>query len=417
MINKIKNKVSSFKNILKNDEISDFRNKIKNIVWASILWISTIVAPLNSANAAPTITWIETGYDYPHISTSIDQIWIENVREFMKYFWIEKWNDEKFALKVLEIQKQAWFKEDWILWNKTFDFFQDNLKSSKVKEISNYKNNNLNHKENYSKSINFIWINEVSNFVDFFWISSHEDFSNKVYSIQKDNSLEADWIIWSETLEVLYEKYYLGSKMTQEIRHRKETYSFMNNYPNPKNYKLHKVFNPVTNFDYYYWPDSGLNMKNTFINEKLYNLNKKWNISIEPDFNDWNSIQIWKLADWKYFIAVFKDSDLKVLSYTTPWREGKKSPENTVEKVDFVSKGYISSSYPRRSDWNNWGSVMPYAVEVDAWDGIYIHARMLAETWTYWCFWVPMFYQKAIYDLVNKSWKQNYKIKIWKLYK
>lgn len=417
ILNNFQEKKENLKNKL-NDFINSKKDKVKNIIWASVLsaWMLTW-----AANAAPTVTWVETNYNYPHISLSIDHVWIEKVREFMQVLNIQKWDDSRFASEVLAFQKDYWITEDWILWEETYNAFKTLLNSSSKKIETNISNKNVSNKnisENLDISKNvettkkLIWDNEFYNFLDYFKIRGEKEFVQKVIEIQKANGLEADWIIGSGTLGILYKKYY-NWNLPFETKYRKEIYNDLNDYPN-KWYKLTWLYNVAKEKDYFYGLNSWENFKDTFLNQKLYSNLKK--LDIDYSFNNWNSIQIGETFDNRHFIALLEKWEISVLSYVIPGRTTWKSPQNTVEDIDFLQKYYVSGSYPKNKNWKNWWAVMPYAIEVDSSTGIYIHARKFDELWTRWCFWVPVFYQKWLYDKLGKNWIWKYKIKIWNLY-
>lgn len=431
------NKLNNFRNILKEkiskpEEISSYINskksQIKNIIWASTLATVLAFSP-NTASALPTMTGKTTSYTYPHISSSVDEVWLENVREFMSFYWIKKWEDQKFASKVVELQIQGKIQISWVLDKKTYNYFVKNFKKQSWDQLSsqnivstqNIQAQTKVETNNYSEKINeikkYIWPEEFENFKIIFWIKSEKEFINKVLEIQENWNLKKDWVIWPATLEFIYVNYYSKmSNLPKSVKDRLEVYNFLNNYPN-KDEKTVWIFNVIKDKDYYYWINSGYNISWTYLNEKLYkNIDK---LFLSPNFNNWNSIQVWKTFDWEHFIAMFVNWKLEVLSYVTVWKEGHRSPQNIVENISFTKKWYISGSWPKRDNWQNWGAVMPYAVEVKAESWIYIHMRKFNNTWSWGtagCYGVPPKYQKVIVDVLNQKWVWNFKVKVWNLY-
>lgn len=424
--NILKEKISLPQEIL--SYINSKKSQIKNIVWASALATALTLTP-NVASA-------NTPLQYPHITTSVKAISIENVREFMKYYGIPKWEDIKFANKVMELQKQAWYTETWVLDQKTYNYFVRVTswnQASVQKKVSNQsiivqtRVETNNYSENINTSIKYIWWEEVGNFQQIFWVKSESEFTKKVLEIQnKSSKLEKDWIIWPSTLEFIYVNYYSKmSNLPKSVKDRLEVYNYLNNYPG-RNKKTVWLFNVIRDTNYYYWKNSGFNIPWTDLNERLYkNIDK---LDLSPNFNNWNSIQIWKTFDWWHFIAMFHNGKLRVLSYATVWKEGHRSPENITENISKIVKNYISWSWPKRDDsevWDdwkplwNWWAVMPYAIEVREETWIYIHMRKFWNAWSWWtawCYWVPPKYQKIMFDILEKNWKNKFKVKVWNLY-
>lgn len=441
-------KLNKFWNILREkislpQEISSYINskksQIKNILWVSALAAALSLTP-NVASALPTMTGKPTSYTYPHILSSVDEVWLENVREFMSFYGIAKWQDQKFASKVVEIQLQGKIQISWVLDQKTYDYFAKNFlkkqswnQTSSQSTVSNQsiqaqtKVETNNSSEKINTSIKFIWEEEVANFQQIFWVKSENEFAKKVLEIQNRSSkLEKDWVIWPATLEFIYVNYY--SKMNnlpKSIKDRLEVYNYLNDYPG-RNEKTVWLFNVIRDTNYYYWKNSGFNIPWTYFNEKLYkNINR---LNLDSGFYNWNSIQIWKTFDWQHFIAIFVNGNLKVLSYATVWKDWHFSPQNETHTIEFLKKNYISWSWPKRddsevwSDWKplwNWWAVMPYAIEVKQESWIYIHMRKFWNAWSWGtagCYWVPPKYQKAIFDILEKNWKNKFRIKILNLY-
>lgn len=276
--------------------------------------------------------------------------------------------------------------------------------------------------ENISKNYEFqtlrtknnIWEIELNFFKDFFDINSPLDFVEKVMDIQLSNWLIPDWIIWKETLKVIYELYYINNPEinNQEILKRISIYNEMKWYSKIKkaiSYKLN-VFNQET----YYWKNMWVNLDWTFLNAELSNKLKN---NIE---NIWDIIYVFKI-EWKTALAYYSKWKLKIASYVTWWKDNKTYKINTTWKRE-PDKLHYSSSYPIVLDEENWSeemwwAVMPYATHVEWW--IRLHWSDWAIDWynhSKWCIRVPLFYMKEIYETVKNIWKENLVIDTTNIY-
>lgn len=276
---------------------------------------------------------------------------------------------------------------------------------------------------------NFAWEREYQNFLNIFKIdkNSPENFIDKVKEIQKEHSLKEDWIIWSKTLEIIYKNYY--SKIDKkdlplEVVSRMDFDTFLKWYEkmkdnpkdNPRNVAMAWI---KSAFDrkYYYWENNWENISWTAMNKELY-----WNISkmnLDSSYNWGNSIQIDKLPNWKYFLALFIDWKLSVLTYVSPGIKGHETPSFKEWKQiwRYINYHKFSGSYPKRETLEKSGwSVMPMSYPIDPANHIYWHVWMV--TWdkaSHGCIRAPWFYQQAIVkNLEKKPWA--FKIKTWDLY-
>lgn len=255
------------------------------------------------------------------------------------------------------------------------------------------------------KSRNHIWENELSFFNSFFGIKNELDFIEKVVDIQISNWLKPDWIIWKDTLKIIYDLYYVDNKniTDKEILKRIEIYNELKWYskiPKAISYKL----NPF-NTETYYWKNMWVNIPQTFINKEL-SFKIKQNIDTQ-----WEIIYVFKI-EWKTALAYYSKWELKIASYVTWWKENKTYKIRTYWKRDAV-KLYFSNSYPIKIDEEDWSeeigwAVMPYATHVEWW--IRIHWSDWVVDWynhSKWCIRVPLFYMKEIYETVRNIWKEN----------
>jgi len=160
----------------------------------------------------------------------------------------------------------------------------------------------------------------------------------------------------------------------------------------------------VFNKNMYYGKNVWENIVWTYFNENLY----KSVISdrIDTHIKWWKNKIIMEKFEWKYVLRMYKNWELNVLTYMSPWTNDNKSPENRNIKFDWVKGKYHASSI------HEWAPMF-LAVHVD-WT-IWIHTSELVD-WkphSKWCFRVPILYNKEIFDSIKK-WT---KIEIKDLYK
>ena len=312
----------------------------------------------------------------------------------------------------------------WLSWcvskDLTVNSFTNNV-SSKTKTIidnSNKLNDNISESNNNSinKTISLIWENEFKCFINLFNITNKKDYSNKVNGIQKKFLLKVDWVIWANTLKVIYLNYYSKldkNKLPFDVYERLKIYDDMEWYKNhPWKPSRHWTLMPtnvpnIFSNNYYKWIWNWENIKWTFINKELSRyisdkLNMTWNIAVLYE------------TKWKFFVAVYVEWNLELLSYTSPWSEDIKWWIKTT-KWRFVSKwsdkyhiSWATNSIIRTSSWLKW-AIMPYAVHINKW--IFVHAWY--TTWerrSHWCIRLPIFYAKWLYDIFIKSGNINWSI-------
>lgn len=271
-----------------------------------------------------------------------------------------------------------------------------------------------------STSEKYIWRNEVKNFLTIFWINEGDElwFFAKVTEIQTANNLKQDWIIGQNTLRVIYRKYYQNiPNLPLEVKSRIDLEKWLNWYRNnnPSWYQLSWLKSSFDN-DFFYWQWVWENINWTFINRNLHNYFWKNSLPWNPSYNWGNSIQVDKLPNWKYYLVMYVNWKMSVLTYVSPWLSSNRTPQNREDSIDFLRKHYISWSYPKRSSWN-WWAVMPYAYEINSSIWIYWHIWMV--NWnqrSHGCVRTPWFYQQAIFNLLEKNWSRRFRVKVWWLY-
>lgn len=276
------------------------------------------------------------------------------------------------------------------------------------------------YKSKEKKSLKYAWKNEVDNFKKNFWLETEKELYSKVLEIQKEAWLVEDWIIWPATLKVIYEDYYSEmDDLPLENENRLKFVNFLREYPkkNPRNLPLTWLENPYSK-KYFYWDSVSENIKWTTINYELFNLIQAWEIEETSDYNWWNSIELSRLSNWKYYLAMYINWKLSVLTYASPGSVSNKTPDySNWSRIDFLSSYYISWSYPKRKNWVNGWAIMPMAYEVDSSRWIYWHVWLMTKEWSKWCIRAPWFYQQAIFENLKKHWEKNFKFRtIWEIY-
>jgi len=229
------------------------------------------------------------------------------------------------------------------------------------------------------KSINIIWNNDFLFFINYYNIDNEKTFEMKVMEIQSKNWLKVDWIIWNNTLKVIYLNIYSkesSSNLNQDVITRLNIYNEMEWYKshpwkNSKFWKLYPSKVPdIFDKNYYYWIWLWENIKGWFINKEL-----SWLFYESIDFK-WN-ISMLQKVNWKFAVALYVDWTLKLLSYTSPWNPNitwwikTKLWVFTSEREDKYYISWAKSSISR--SWNRltW-AIMPYSVHVQKW--VHVHA-------------------------------------------
>lgn len=299
----------------------------------------------------------------------------------------------------------TWIKNDKI--DRTISSTYDDTSKILESDNDNYLRSIL-YKIN--RSVALVWDREFNFFVMFFWLKSDIKIVEKIMEIQKKNNLVIDWIIWKNTLSVVYSEYYSNINtidLPRYISNRLNIYNDLNYYKShPWRDTLHWRLFPfwlpnVYSNTYYYWKNDWFNLKDSYINESL--------VSKVPDIIEekWN---IWFLEniDWKFLVRVYVNWKLTLLSYTSPWTDNINWWIRTT-KWNFISKrsskyhiSWAIESIKKTKSWLKW-AVMPYAVHIYRW--IYAHAWYV--DWTrksHWCVRLPILYAKWLYDIFKKNW-------------
>ena len=276
-------------------------------------------------------------------------------------------------------------------------------------------------------SIRYVWEKDVTFFKEQFWVETSQDFYKKVIEMQKEAELNVDWIIWPKTLEYIYKIYYSKldkAKLPVEILYKLNLWEYFSDYEKHKNKQLPLSWlrNPFSK-KYFYWEWIWENISWTFISQDLQKFfESNWEQPWDSSLNWWNSIQIERNSAGKYYLALYVDWKLEVLTYVSPGTPEHKTPENTLSKVRGLRKYNVSWSYPEREEWPNGWAIMPMSYQIDEAWAIFWHIWDVNGNWlSHWCIRTPAFYQQAIFSTLAKKTENhtNYKdfvVKVGKLY-
>lgn len=288
--------------------------------------------------------------------------------------------------------------------------------STKEKIISIIDNTSVDEKEKniINKKIELtkkiIWENETNFFFDFFKINNNKTYYEVTKEIQKKYWLKEDWIIWEETLKVIYMNYYRNTDIENlplEIQNRIHIYNEMlwyksHEWKKSQYWLLYPTELPdIFNSNYYYWVWLQENINWTYLNQELIQfvhkeIEESWNISVLFKYK------------WKYAVAVYIDKKIELLSYVSPGNENIDWWVKTKKwffETKYADKYYISwakDSIIKTKDWLKW-AIMPYALHITWW--IYAHAWYVNwEKRSHWCIRLPIYYAKWLYDIYEKKW-------------
>ena len=299
--------------------------------------------------------------------------------------------NDKSNLVVEDISKKV---------NKTLD--KDSSSSNKI--ILTKKD--IEEKNNLTKKL--IWFNEYKYFIDIFGLNSKIELVKKVYSIQKNNWLKKDWVIWEDTLKVIYLNYYKNiNNLPFWIAKRLEVYNDMEWYKKHKwrGTRYWKIFpwNVPNIFSkhYYYWIGKSENLEDSYVNKDLISL-------VNENIDRKNTTAVIYNRSWNFFLAVYVKWELELLTYISPWTDVIKWWMKTLTwnfKTTFSDKYHISWAKNSIKDTNNWliWAVMPYALHITGW--IYAHAWYVNwQRKSHWCIRLPIYYAKWLYDIFKKNW-------------
>ena len=310
-------------------------------------------------------------------------------------------------MKLNKLLKNLFLSSSLVFWSpiiaKNIDYTKNY--SSEIINISQEDLNKIN------RTIELIWEIEYNNFLDFFWIRSYE-FVKKVKEIQEKNWLKKDWIIWPKTLEIIYKNYYKKNleNCNKEIQKRWKIYLEMKQYSKKYSRWIKPNLAHLNVFSrmFYYWDKSlWINIKNTAINKKLF-----WKVPENIEYK-WDKIIIQNIW-WKTTLSFYRNWELKVLTYITPWKLSTKSFSN--RKI--IRKKIITDKYHTSRNDKRTGAIMPYWIFVwGRW--IWIHWSDHKINWkpaSGWCYRVPAVYQTELYKYIN-NWNDDWNLNWfnWKL--
>ena len=127
------------------------------------------------------------------------------------------------------------------------------------------------------------------------------------------------------------------------------------------------------------------------------------------NIEDPNSIIVVKIGD-KYYLKMYINWELKVLTYVSPWVNDHKTPRTNRTYTTLATEQIrVSKKYEY--------AAMPLSIKVtDNW--IFIHYwKVNWEPLSHWCIRVPLYYQTEIFKLAKEYNAENssFKIKIWNL--
>lgn len=334
-------------------------------------------------------------------------------------WWCAKNNKEvDFHLDtVSKSVSQVLTPEKVIVYNDSSKISWKNLEQ-KVIDLHISKTIDLDLDLNYKlkKNIASIWENEFKFFTVFFNLSNNRDILEKIKSIQVDNWLKQDEILWQETLSVIYLKYYSKidkTKLPFDILKRLEIYKEMSDYRNhTKKWTEYWTVKPMSvpnvfDKDFYYWDSLWVNIPWTYINAELFSkvektIKKQWVVS---------KIII---VDWKFAITTYINQELRLLSYISPWSSGIKwwiktelwKFNTTVEDMYHISSA--KESVKMTKNWAIW-PVMPYALHIVWW----IYSHMWYVDWerrSHGCVRLPFLYAKGLYEIYKSTWNMSWEI-------
>ena len=293
---------------------------------------------------------------------------------------------------------------------------------NELKNKSNKELQQLHKNIDIKKSIDFAWIHEVNNFVKIFNIENPEDFVAKLKWIQREKWIRDDGILWPKTLEILYTQYYnqdkYKKKLSEEARFRLDLYDEMKDYKNKK--AILNKFNPFS-YKTYYWLWLKENEEGTFISKDVQLLIDRR--KIKKKISGKKNKIIFSNHGWKSVLAFYKNWNLEIATYVSPWNESK-TPKNIYIWEREVDMYHTSSAYPkekRDSQWNiirkKWGAVMPYAIHV-VW-GVRIHWSDGTIDWnwrSHGCIRTPLLYIRKLYQEVEEIGRENIQIDTRRIY-
>ncbi|MBF0913861.1 hypothetical protein HXK64_02815 [Candidatus Gracilibacteria bacterium] len=276
-------------------------------------------------------------------------------------------------------------------------------------------------------SIRYVGEKDVTFFKEQFGVETSQDFYKKVIEMQKEAELDVDGIIGPKTLEYIYKIYYSKldkAKLPVEILYKLNLGEYFSDYEKHKNKQLplSGLRNPFSK-KYFYGEGIGENISGTFISQDLQKFfESNGEQPGDSSLNGGNSIQIERNSAGKYYLALYVDGKLEVLTYVSPGTPEHKTPENTLSKVRGLRKYNVSGSYPERENEPSGGAIMPMSYQIDEAGAIFGHiGDVNGNGLSHGCIRTPAFYQQAIFSTLAKKTENhtNYKdfvVKVGKLY-
>ena len=291
--------------------------------------------------------------------------------------------------------------------NSSKNHVENIVENNSWNNILNLTDDEVNKKIIATKNI--IWENEFNYFSNYFDLDTDYEIVEKIYILQENNWLKSDGVIWENTLKYIYLTYYdKESNLPNFIEKKLEIYNDMEAYKyhkwrNTRYWKLFPSKVPsIFSNNYYYWIWKTKNIEDTFLNSDLVTL-------VNPEIARlWNTAVIYN-REWNFFLAVYVDWKLELLTYISPWTDVIKWGMKTLTwnfKTTFSDKFHISwakDSIKKTDKWLIW-AVMPYALHI-TW-GIYSHAWYV--NWkrkSHWCIRLPIYYAKWMYEIFENKWK------------
>lgn len=291
----------------------------------------------------------------------------------------------------------------------------------------------LSSSQKIEKTIYNIWREEFKFFLDFFGLEwrSYQDIVNYIERLQEwfgytkisqDSTKRVDWEIGAWTLQNIYLRYYATSQnLPHFIQHRLDIFNEMSRYAdNPRNHHIKWLLHPTTvpnifSKVYYFWEIWGQNKPNTFVNQELSTYIDNWEIPYSLGVSK-NTIVVSKIYG-KFYLAVYLNGLLTLATYCSPWDPNQDGGIITKVGVYTIPKDknsvyHISWADASVTEINGkkYGAIMPYAFNIYWW--VFWHAGIVnGERKSHWCIRTPMFYAKAIYEIIRKNWNFQVDIK------
>lgn len=279
------------------------------------------------------------------------------------------------------------------------------------------------------RSIELVWLDEVSFFEHYFWVDSSDShlFASKVQTFQSQNWLKRDGIIWQTTLKNIYMKEYQNhwGYLWDMQKVRLQAFSEVGqNYKNWRRYVTEKEQvvtlttngNPnVFNKGYYFGYTEGMPYAGSFINEDLI-----WKIP-QRENTQWVRGYLKKIQGL-FVICIYVNGNLVLASYSSPgntnkywlsaetpritktnYRVDDSIPWSLTTKMHYISWWSDSVRNTPNKDGTFTSDYMPYACGIDTSVGIYTHAWYTnGKPLSHWCPRLPCHYAKWVFEIFKK---------------